>query len=158
MHRTRPARDPRTPAASRRAEDVQEMVRELTRRALHPNEGETGGADGRREEVVFEMEVDGTRCLLLRPASREASDAVALSPREREIARLISLGNPNKTIAAILDISSWTVSTYLRRIFAKLGVSSRAAMVAKLMAMPSAPASRDAGDRGPQGPSAKSNT
>jgi two-component system, NarL family, nitrate/nitrite response regulator NarL len=31
------------------------------------------------------------------------------------------------------EISSWTVNTYLRRIFAKLGVTSRAAMVARLM-------------------------
>jgi DNA-binding CsgD family transcriptional regulator len=32
----------------------------------------------------------------------------------------------------VLHISSWTVSTHLRRIFTKLGVSSRAAMVAKV--------------------------
>ena len=39
----------------------------------------------------------------------------------------------NKTIAAVLDISSWTVCTYLRRLFAKLNVCSRAAMVARLI-------------------------
>jgi Bacterial regulatory proteins, luxR family len=32
----------------------------------------------------------------------------------------------------VLNISGWTVCTHLRRIFAKLGVGSRAAMVAKL--------------------------
>ena len=38
-----------------------------------------------------------------------------------------------KTIAGIPNISSWTVCTHLRRIFAKLGVASRAAMVARLL-------------------------
>jgi DNA-binding NarL/FixJ family response regulator len=33
----------------------------------------------------------------------------------------------------VLEISSWTVCTRLRRIFAKLSVGSRAAMVARLM-------------------------
>jgi DNA-binding CsgD family transcriptional regulator len=36
-------------------------------------------------------------------------------------------------MARVLDISSWTVNTYLRRIFSKLNVGSRAAMVARLM-------------------------
>jgi DNA-binding CsgD family transcriptional regulator len=44
----------------------------------------------------------------------------------------VALGRQNKVIAAVLNISSWTVCTHLRRIFAKLGVTSRAAMVAKV--------------------------
>jgi len=43
---------------------------------------------------------------------------------------LVALGHSNKVIANVLSISSWTVCTHLRRIFAKLGVGSRAAMVA----------------------------
>ena len=44
------------------------------------------------------------------------------------------MGRLNKQIAdklhiSKLHISEWTVSTHLRRIFAKLGVRSRAAMV-----------------------------
>jgi DNA-binding NarL/FixJ family response regulator len=46
---------------------------------------------------------------------------------------MVAKGYPNKTIAAVLDISSWTVCTYLRRLFAKLNVCSRAAMVARLI-------------------------
>ena len=46
---------------------------------------------------------------------------------------MVAEGYPNKTIAAVHDISSWTVRTHLRRVFAKLGVGSRAAMVARLL-------------------------
>ena len=55
--------------------------------------------------------------------------AEVLTERELEIATLVALGRPNKQIAAQLQISEWTVSTHLRRIFAKLSVRSRAAMV-----------------------------
>ena len=55
-----------------------------------------------------------------------------LTARESEIARLVAKGLTNKQIAATLGISIWTVSTYLRRIYAKIGVHSRAAMVAEL--------------------------
>lgn len=85
------------------------------------------------DKVILDLEVDGVRCVLVRrPQEAEKSD-VALSPREREIARMVAKGYPNKVIARVLEISSWTVSTHLRRIFAKLGVSSRAAMVAQLL-------------------------
>jgi DNA-binding CsgD family transcriptional regulator len=55
-----------------------------------------------------------------------------LSPREYEIARLVAQGLPNKTIAAVLEISYWTVSTHLRRMFAKLNARSRAELVARV--------------------------
>ena len=56
-----------------------------------------------------------------------------LSPRELEIARMVAAGLPNKTIAAVLDISVWTDGTHLRRMFAKEVVTSRAALIARLM-------------------------
>ena len=46
---------------------------------------------------------------------------------------MVAQGHPNKVIAGVLNISGWTVCTHLRRIFAKVGVGSRAAMVAKLL-------------------------
>lgn len=55
-----------------------------------------------------------------------------LSPREIEVARLVAAGLPNKIIAHELGISNWTVCTHLRRTFSKLGVTTRAAMVARL--------------------------
>ena len=67
----------------------------------------------------------------------EISDAThGLSPRELQIARLVANGATNQAIARALDISTWTVSTHLRRIFAKLNVCTRAEMVAHLFATP----------------------
>ena len=100
------------------------LATELIRRArTTPNDN---------DDVVLDLEQQGLRCLLIR-SHAESADKKILSPREREIARMVAEGLPNKSIAAILDISSWTVGSHLRRIFAKLGVTSRAAMVAKLL-------------------------
>src|SRR6202012_4887508 len=89
-------------------------------------------ADGRpAEQVLFDIDVDGNRYLLIKTVPVERC-ALSLSPREREIVRMVALGRQNKVIASVLNISSWTVCTHLRRIFAKLGVTSRAAMVAKV--------------------------
>ena len=94
------------------------------------------GKDGRESdvsarEVVVDTEINGWRYLLVRSSLR-SQDRIQLSPREREIVRMVAKGHPNKVIADVLNISSWTVCTHLRRIFAKLGVGSRAAMVARL--------------------------
>jgi DNA-binding CsgD family transcriptional regulator len=91
-----------------------------------------GGADKERSErVLMDVDVDGHRYLLVRmpPA---AQNGHGLSPREVEIVRLVAEGHPNKVIAAVLDISTWTVCTHVRRVFIKLGVTSRAAMVARM--------------------------
>lgn len=81
-------------------------------------------------ELIIDHEVDGMRCLLLR--QHEPSLNILLSPREQEIARMVAEGHTNKNIAAVLEISMWTVCTHLRRVFSKLGVGTRAAMVARL--------------------------
>jgi DNA-binding CsgD family transcriptional regulator len=89
--------------------------------------------DGEVIETVLDVAVDGFRCVVFRPQKRPMRAIVVLSPREREIARMVAKGYPNKTIAAVLEISSWTVCTYLRRIFAKANVNTRASMVARLV-------------------------
>lgn len=83
------------------------------------------------DEILLDTEVNGIRYLLVRMMAPVAR--VQLSPREHEIVRMVAQGHPNKVIADVLNISSWTVCTHLRRIFAKLGVGSRAAMVAQLL-------------------------
>ncbi|MGF1462301.1 MAG: LuxR family transcriptional regulator [Maricaulaceae bacterium] len=55
---------------------------------------------------------------------RLAPDA-ALSQREAEILEWIARGKSNAIISQIVGISNHTVDTYLRRIFAKLGVADR---------------------------------
>ncbi len=54
-----------------------------------------------------------------------------LSQREVEVLELIAAGNTNKDAAARLFISEATVKTHLLHIYAKLGVSDRAAAVAE---------------------------
>jgi DNA-binding CsgD family transcriptional regulator len=88
---------------------------------------------GDDKRIVLDITVDGHRYILVRQKAASTGGFDHLSPREQEIARMIAKGYPNKTIAAVLDISAWTVCTHLRRIFAKLGVCSRAAMVARLL-------------------------
>jgi DNA-binding CsgD family transcriptional regulator len=45
---------------------------------------------------------------------------------------MVAQGRPNKAIAEQLAISPWTVNTHIRRIFDKLGVNTRAEMVAQV--------------------------
>lgn len=83
-----------------------------------------------REGVLLDVTVGQVRCLLVH---QEPALRVTLSPRERQIALMVAHGRTNQAIATSLEISVWTVSTHLRRIFAKLAVSSRAEMVARLL-------------------------
>jgi DNA-binding NarL/FixJ family response regulator len=52
----------------------------------------------------------------------------ALTNREREVAGLVATGITNREIAASLVLSEKTIERHLSRIFAKLGISSRAAL------------------------------
>jgi two-component system nitrate/nitrite response regulator NarL len=83
-------------------------------------------------DVLLDVELDGVRCILLKTKPMKAP-AAALSPRELEIVRMVAKGLPNKTIASVLQISAWTVSSHLRRVFGKLGVTSRTEMIARLL-------------------------
>jgi DNA-binding CsgD family transcriptional regulator len=82
---------------------------------------------------IMRFEVNGCPCAIVKVESGLTSPALdlanLLSKQELQIATLVALGKTNKQVASQLHISEWTVATYLRRIFAKLGVDSRAAMV-----------------------------
>ena len=111
---------------------LEDLVRLLLKRISTDNEQIVEVQQGfDTEEIILDTEIDGVRYLFVRlPKSAQAQ--VRLSPREQEIVRMVAQGHSNKIIADVLNISSWTVCTHLRRVFGKLGVGSRAAMVARL--------------------------
>jgi DNA-binding CsgD family transcriptional regulator len=57
-----------------------------------------------------------------------------LSPREQQVVELLSQGLSSKEIANRMNISSHTVNTFFRLIMIKMGVSSRYAILAKMIA------------------------
>ncbi|HBY81229.1 MAG TPA: helix-turn-helix transcriptional regulator, partial [Cyanobacteria bacterium UBA11148] len=82
--------------------------------------------------IIWQGNLDGINYYIVR-SRQKSPPRITLSSREKAIARLVAQGLPNKCIGHQLDISPWTVASYLRRIFAKLGVTSRTAMINQLM-------------------------
>ncbi|HYR44168.1 MAG TPA: response regulator transcription factor [Terriglobia bacterium] len=68
--------------------------------------------------------------------SAPSIDGAELSPREHEVLDLLARGYLYKEIAESLSISLPTVNTYIRRIYEKLHVRSRAQAVAKYAHIP----------------------
>ncbi|MGY1665504.1 MULTISPECIES: helix-turn-helix domain-containing protein [unclassified Geodermatophilus] len=101
------------------------------RRAVRALLRQRSGAGG---EILVRFDVDGLTCQVVVDHGPAEPGGVSLSPREEEIVRMVARGCTNRMIASVLDISEWTVGTHLRRVFSKLEVNSRAAMVARLLA------------------------
>lgn len=62
-----------------------------------------------------------------------ASPATVLGERELEVARGLASGESRKKLAARLNLSAHTVTTMTKRIYAKLGVHSRAELAARIL-------------------------
>jgi DNA-binding NarL/FixJ family response regulator len=60
------------------------------------------------------------------------TEANELTAREREIAELVANGRSNKQVAAALFLSEKTIEHHLSRIYAKVGVRSRAELAARM--------------------------
>lgn len=89
-------------------------------------------ADARASKRATELQLDpnlrGYRSVNAQADDRSGSVcglADGLTRREREVLDNIALGSSNKAIAKTLGISHETVKLHVRRIFAKLGFSSR---------------------------------
>jgi DNA-binding NarL/FixJ family response regulator len=80
----------------------------------------TMGADGFAERARRELLATGEKVRKRREDTRDE-----LTPQEEHIARLASDGRTNSEIGAQLFISPRTVEWHLRKVFSKLGISSR---------------------------------
>lgn len=89
--------------------------------------------EGRRSPLHIAVEVGGFRYVLLRIPS---SGVEELSDRERQIADLLLDGHSNKTIAEKLAVQASTISSHVRNIYRKLGVSSRVDLAKRLLWTP----------------------
>ncbi|MDA0163676.1 AAA family ATPase [Solirubrobacter ginsenosidimutans] len=81
-----------------------------------------GGGVRLRNAASRELRVLGTRI----SANGRRSERGELSTREREIAALVAGGRSNKQVAATLYLSEKTIENALTRVYAKLGVRTRA--------------------------------
>jgi DNA-binding NarL/FixJ family response regulator len=105
-----------TLAAAHRAADDDEGAR-MELRAAAQTFQELGAVPDARRASALLTDVRGRR-----PGG--------LTGREIQVLRLVAAGSTNRAIAAKLVISEHTVARHLNNIFAKLGVSSRAAATA----------------------------
>jgi DNA-binding CsgD family transcriptional regulator len=78
------------------------------------------GADGFAERARRELVASGETARKRTPDTRDE-----LTPQEAQIARLAAAGHTNPEIGALLFLSPRTVEWHLRRVFAKLGITSR---------------------------------
>jgi ATP/maltotriose-dependent transcriptional regulator MalT len=70
----------------------------------------------------------------LAPAKRRHVEPNRLTPREVAVARLVASGKSNREIASELVVSVHTVEFHLVNVFGKLGIKSRSALVAAMLA------------------------
>jgi len=86
------------------------------------------GAEGYRQQAARELRRLGRRAPRRDSGRHDGVGLGALTTRELEVARLVGVGRTNREIAATLYLSEKTIERHLAHIFAKLGVSSRAAV------------------------------
>jgi DNA-binding CsgD family transcriptional regulator len=86
------------------------------------------GPDGFAARAGAELEATGDR-----PRRRGVETAQTLTPQERRIARLVSESGTNREVGAELFISSATVGYHLRKVYQKLGITSRTQLARKML-------------------------
>ena len=84
-----------------------------------------------RDAAAGKTVLDARSAAAVAARLREPAPADALSAREVEVLRLVAEGMSNPEIGQALFVAASTVKTHLDRAYAKLGVSDRAAAVAR---------------------------
>ena len=82
------------------------------------------GAAPWAERALRELRATGEKA-----RKRHLSPLAELTPQEIQVARLVGDGATNKDVASQLFVSPKTVEYHLRKVFAKLGISSRMELV-----------------------------
>jgi len=103
-----------------------------------PSPSTPGSVGGELAAQLVGGALPGGRDVLLleersEPISPAALSAIGLSPREVDVVGLLVAGRSNNEIAAALSISPHTVKRHLEKVYSKLGVSSRAEVIARAL-------------------------
>lgn len=116
--------------------------------------GDVGGAALLRDAADvyrrFGLEAEAERCealadAWLQPATDQRDGWGELTAREREVVQLVADGLANAQVAELLQLSRYTVETHLKRVYAKLGLTSRVGLTrAYLVRHPPRPAAATA--------------
>lgn len=97
------------------------------------------GARGRLRVRELRVQARSSRRMLLltedraRPPAIEELRSLGLTHRQAQLLRLLACGKSSRQIALELQISTATVSKHLEHIYARLGVSTRAQAIARVL-------------------------
>ena len=86
------------------------------------------GLDARPAMTAVQQELDAAGARRRRPPRAEPRPDfgwASLTDSEVKVARLVSAGHTNRSVAEMLGVSSSTIGTHLRSVFAKMDVQSR---------------------------------
>jgi DNA-binding CsgD family transcriptional regulator len=83
------------------------------------------------EQLGTPLWAEKTRAELARIGGRRHE--AGLTPTERRIAELVAEGRSNKQVAAVMFVTPKTVETKLSRVYAKLGIHSRAELMRRVL-------------------------
>lgn len=122
----------RTPSAIRSVASAAAAGNGLARAALPTPDGHwvvLHGSHLSGQGDTVAVIVEGARPIVV---SEVIAGAYGLTPREREITGLAALGHSTKQIALALGISPFTVQDHLKAVFGKIGVQSRAELIATI--------------------------
>lgn len=93
--------------------------------------GEAAEQQAQAGEILRRLGVDRTP----QPRRQRGGGQASLTPREREVLALVAQGMSDRRMAEVLTVSEHTVHRHVSNILTKLGCSSRAAAVARGVAL-----------------------